>query len=148
MLQSVGGFPLGMRIGEDQWLWVRLMQSGAKFCFSPMSLVRYSRTASNRSAAIYRTEQSEHSIAELYNPDGDRLTNEYVARIGIGKAITQSVKGGSEDASEALRAFAYTRHNRRQLRRLRLLNALPKWLRAPIDNLYRAAAWIVKKRGL
>lgn len=147
-LEEIGGFPEGMRIGEDQWVWVRLQQQGGTFCFSPMSLVRYARTASNRSASIYRKEQSSHTIAELYDATQSDTLNEYVARIGIGKAITQSVKGGSEDASEALRAFAYTRHNRRQLRRLRLLNALPKWLRAPIDNLYRAAAWIVKKRGL
>ena len=147
-LQAVGGFPVGMRMGEDQWVWVRLMQSGAKFCFSPMSLVRYSRTASNRSAAIYRTEQSEHSIAELYNPDGDRLTNEYIARIGIGKAITQSVRGGTEDAAKAISDFSYTELNRRQLTRLRITNALPKMLRGVVDGFYRTAAWIIKKRGL
>ena len=147
-LQAVGGFPVGMRMGEDQWVWVRLMQSGAKFCFSPMSLVRYSRTASNRSAAIYRTEQSEHSIAELYNPEGDRLTNEYIARIGIGKAITQSVRGGTEDAAKAIRDFGYTELNRRQLTRLRITNALPKMLRGVVDGFYRTAAWIITKRGL
>ena len=147
-LQAIGGFPAGMRMGEDQWVWVRLMQHGAKFCFSPMSLVRYSRTASNRSAAIYRSEQSEHSIAELYNPDGDRLTNEYVARIGIGKAITQSVRGGTEDAARAIHDFSYTELNRRQLMRLRITNALPRALRGVVDSIYRTAAWIITKRGL
>ena len=147
-LQAIGGFPVGMRMGEDQWVWVRLMQSGAKFCFSPMSLVRYSRTASNRSASIYRTEQSEHSIIELYNPEGDRLTNEYIARIGIGKAITQSVRGGTEDAASAIRNFGYTELNRRQLMRLRITNALPRALRGIVDGIYRTAAWIITKRGL
>lgn len=147
-LLSSGGFPEGMRIGEDQWLWVRLMQRGAQFCFSPMSLVRYSRSASNRSAAIYRREQSEHTIAELVDPQGNAVVNEYVARIGIGKAITQSVRGGTEDAAEAIRAFAYTQRNRRQLRRLKVLNALPKWLRGTVDGAYASVAWIVKKRGL
>ena len=147
-LINCGGFPEGMRIGEDQWLWVKLMQQGAQFCFSPMSLVRYSRTATNRSASIYRSEQSEHTIAELYNTKNDSLLNEYIARIGIGKAITQSIKGGTEDAAKAIEAFAYTTRNRRQLRRLRLLNALPKWLRGPADSLYSGMAWIMKKRGL
>ena len=147
-LQAIGGFPVGMRMGEDQWVWVRLMQSGAKLCFSPMSLVRYSRTASNRSASIYRTEQSEHSIIELYNPEGDRLTNEYIARIGIGKAITQSVRGGTEDAARAIRDFGYTELNRRQLMRLRITNALPRALRGIVDGIYRTAAWIITKRGL
>ena len=147
-LQTVGGFPVSMRMGEDQWVWVRLMQHGAKFCFSPMSLVRYSRTASNRSAAIYRSEQSKHSISELYNPEGDRLTNEYVARIGIGKAITQSVRGGTQDATRAIHDFGYTELNRRQFMRLRITNALPRALRGVVDGIYRTAAWIITKRGL
>ena len=148
MLLEVGGFPEGMRIGEDQWLWVRMVQCGARFCFSPMRLVRYSRTASNRSASIYRAEHSEHSIEELYNPEQSETLNEYIARIGIGKAITQSLRGGRSDASHAAKVFAYTRRSRRQLRRLKLLNALPMSLRALVDGLYSGLAWVIKRRGL
>lgn len=148
MLLEVGGFPEGMRIGEDQWLWVRMVQCGARFCFSPMRLVRYSRTASNRSASIYRAEHSEHSIEELYNPEQSESLNEYIARIGIGKAITQSLRGGSCDARRAAEVFAYTRRSRRQLRRLKLLNALPMSLRALVDGLYSGLAWVIKRRGL
>ena len=143
-----GSFPEGMRIGEDQWLWVRMVQQGAKFCFSPMSLVRYSRTASNRSASIYRAEQSAHTIEELYNPAGDSTLNEYVARIAIGKAITQSVRGGTEDARRAAKVFAFTTRSRRQLRRLRILNALPKALRPVVDGLYALLAWTISRKGL
>ena len=148
MLLEVGGFPEGMRIGEDQWLWVRMVQCGARFCFSPMRLVRYSRTASNRSASIYRAEHSEHSIEELYNPEQSESLNEYIARIGIGKAITQSLRGGRSDADHAAEVFAYTRRSRRQLRRLKLLNALPMSLRALVDGLYSGLAWVIKRRGL
>ena len=143
-----GGFPVGMRIGEDQWLWVRMMQHGAKFCFSPMSLVRYSRTASNRSASIYRAEQSAHSIEELYNPTADSAVNEYIARIALGKAITQSVRGGTDDARRAAKVFAYTTRSRRQLRRLRILNALPKALRPMADGIYSLLAWTISRKGL
>ena len=143
-----GGFPEGMRIGEDQWLWVKMVQQGAKFCFSPMSLVRYSRTASNRSASIYRREQSAHTIEELYNPDGNSTLNEYVARIAIGKAITQSVRGGTDDARRAAKVFAYTTRSRRQLRRLRILNALPKALRPMADGLYSFLSWAISRKGL
>lgn len=145
---GVGGFPEGMRIGEDQWLWMRMVQRGARFCFSPMVLVRYSRTASNRSASIYRAEQSLHSIDELYDESQDMTLNEYVARIGIGKAITQSLRGGTEDARRAADKFSYTRRSRRQLRRLKMLNALPRALRPMVDGLYAALAWLIKKRGL
>lgn len=145
---ACGGFPEGMRIGEDQWLWVRLRQRGSRFVFSPMRLVRYSKEASNRSAAIYRSEQSVHSIAELYSPEQEAVVNEYVARIGIGKAITQSVRGGTQDARRAIEAFGYTTHSRRALRRLKMLNALPCSLRPVVDGLYSALAWMVKRRGL
>ncbi len=148
VLLSIGGFPEGMRIGEDQWLWVRMMQQGAKFCFSPMSLVRYSRTASNRSASIYRAELSEHSIAELRNASNSPTLNEYIARIAIGKAITQSLRGGTADAAEVIATFSDTELNLRQLRRLKLLNAMPLWLRPTLDRLYSSLAWTIKRRGL
>ncbi len=148
MVLKCGGFPDGMRIGEDQWLWARMMQQGAKFVFSPMALVRYSLAASNRSATIYRSEESAHSIAELYNPKQDNTLNEYIARIGLGKAITQSVRGGTEDAKEAIRAFGYTKLSKRQLLRLKLLNALPASLRPAIDGLYATLAWVIKRKGL
>lgn len=145
---QAGGFPEGMRLGEDQWLWARMMQCGMRFVFSPMSLVGYSRSASNRSATIYRSEQSLHSIDELLSEDNSLILNEYIARIALGKAITQSVRGGSDDARKAASRYAFTRRSRRQLRRLRLLNALPKMLRPTVDSLYRAAAWTLKRRGL
>lgn len=148
VILECGGFPDGMRIGEDQWLWTRMMQQGAKFAFSPMALVRYSLAASNRSATIYRSEESAHSIAELYDPKQDNTLNEYIARIGLGKAITQSVRGGTEDAKEAIRAFGYTKLSKRQLLRLKLLNALPASLRPMLNGLYASLAWILKRRGL
>lgn len=143
-----GGFPEGMRIGEDQWLWVRMMQRGCRFAFSPMSLVRYSREASNRSAAIYRSEHTQYSLEELYDPKQDDILNEYIARVAIGKAITQSVRGGTEDARRAIDKFSYTRLSRRQLCRLRLLNKLPASLRPYLDGLYSLLAWLIKRRGL
>lgn len=147
-LLAVGGFPEGMRIGEDQWLWIRLVQEGVKFCFSTMSLVRYSRSADNRSAAIYRGEETPHSIAELYRPTNSDTLNEYIARVGIGKAITQSVRGGTEDARRAIADFSYSERNRRRLRYLRLINALPRALRPAIDALYGGLAWLITRRGL
>ena len=147
-VQRCGGFPEGMRIGEDQWLWVRMIQQKAEFAYSPMSLVRYSRTASNRSASIYRAEECIDTIAELYNPKQEEALNEYIARIGIGKAITQSVRGGTEDAEKAIQAFGYTKLSKRQLMRLKLLNRLPLWLRPTINGLYATLAWAIKRRGL
>jgi glycosyltransferase involved in cell wall biosynthesis len=147
-VMECGGFPEGMRIGEDQWLWVRMMQRGCRFAFSPMSLVRYSREASNRSATIYRSEQTQYSLDMLYDPLQSEVLNEYIARIAIGKAITQSVRGGTEDARRVAERFSYTRLSRRQLRRLRILNALPVALRPVADGLYSSLAWLIRHKGL
>lgn len=143
-----GGFPEGMHMGEDQWLWVRILQGGGRFCFSPMPLVRYSRDASNRSASIWRAEHGEHSIEELYDPSQSDDINEYVARIGIGKALILSVRGADAEARRAADFFSYTRRNRRQLRRLGILNAMPAWLRRSVDAAYRGAAWLLLRKGL
>jgi hypothetical protein len=147
-VMECGGFPEGMRIGEDQWLWVRMMQRGCRFAFSPMSLVRYSREASNRSATIYRSEQTQYSLDMLYDPLQSEVLNEYIARIAIGKAITQSVRGGTDDARRVAERFSYTRLSRRQLRRLRILNALPVALRPVADGLYSSLAWLIRRKGL
>ena len=121
---SLGGFPEGMRMGEDQYLWTKLART-SPVCFSPARLVRYSKAASNRSAAIYRPEQTRFSFEDLYEPAARDSSNEYVARAALGKALVVSAKGGTAEAARAAKFFAYTRHDRRTLRKLRILNALP-----------------------
>ena len=83
---SLGGFPEGMRLGEDQYLWTKLART-SPVCFSPARLVRYSKAASNRSAAIYRPEQTRFSFEDLYEPAARDSSNEYVARAALGKAL-------------------------------------------------------------
>lgn len=122
---SLGGFPEGMRMGEDQYLWTKLART-SPVCFSPARLVRYSKAASNRSAAIYRPEQTRFSFEDLYEPAARDSSNEYVARAALGKALVVSAKGGTAEAARAAKFFAYTRHDRRTLRKLRILNALPR----------------------
>ena len=82
---SLGGFPEGMRMGEDQYLWTKLART-SPVCFSPARLVRYSKAASNRSAAIYRPEQTRFSFEDLYEPAARDSSNEYVARAALGSA--------------------------------------------------------------
>lgn len=144
---AAGGFPEGMRMGEDQYMWTKIARAG-KVCFSPRVCVNYSRSASNRSAASFRAEHTVYSFEDLYDPAADDSSNEYVARAALGKAIVCSVKGGTEEARRAARFFAYTRRNRRLLHRLRLLNALPPLLRPWADNAYNALAWLLAKKGL
>lgn len=143
----LGGFPEGMRMGEDQFLWT-LMARSAPVCFSPAPLAVYSRTASNRSASIYRPEQCAHTLEELCDPSASDDSNEYVARAALGKALIVSSHGGTAEAARTLAAFGWTRRNRRTLRKLRLLNRLPAGWRRPLLNLYNRLAWLLARKGL
>jgi glycosyltransferase involved in cell wall biosynthesis len=144
---DLGGFPEGMRMGEDQYLWTKIARS-AKVCISPTPLIDYSRSGENRSATIYRPEQSIHSLEDLYDPTSTDLSNEYLARVALGKALVQSIKGGTEEARRAVNFFGYTRLHRRALRKVRLLNALPLGWRAAALNIYNRLAWLIARKGL
>ena len=136
-----------MRMGEDQYLWTKLART-SPVCFSPARLVRYSKAASNRSAAIYRPEQTRFSFEDLYEPAARDSSNEYVARAALGKALVVSAKGGTAETARAAKFFAYTRHDRRTLRKLRILNALPVRWRGPLLAAYNRLAWAIARKGM
>lgn len=129
VFQELGGFPEGMKIGEDLYFWIRLA-SRYRICFTPENLVLYSRTASNRSAGIYTPERTVYSFEDLYCPQEENsFRNEYIARCAIGKALTLSAKGDTAFGLCTERFFAYTRMYRRGWWKLRLLNRIPPRLR-------------------
>ncbi len=147
LFDEVGGFPPGMKIGEDLYLWIEIARR-RPVCFSPERLVEYSKTAANRSAAIYTPEQTDFSFERLYDPAAPVEEREFIARAALGKALVLSAKGGTEEAARAVRTFSFTRTYRRTLRKVRILNALPVAWRAPLLDLYNRLAWLLAKKGL
>ncbi|MDE7304987.1 MAG: glycosyltransferase family 2 protein [Alistipes sp.] len=147
VFDEVGGFPPGMKIGEDLYLWVKIARRWP-VCFSPARLVCYSKTAANRSAAIYTPERTDFSFEQLYDPAAPEQEREFIARAALGKALIISAKGGTEEAARAIRTFAFTRIYRRTLRKVRVLNALPVAWRTPVLNFYNRLAWLLAKKGL
>lgn len=147
VFNTVGGFPDGMKIAEDLYMWTKIARR-FPVCFSPERLVRYSRIASNRSSAIYTPERTGHSLEELYDPSCSQVSNEFVARAALGKALIISTKGGTKEAARTAHFFAWTRLNRRTLRKVRILNSLPASWRPPLIGLYNALAWRIAKKGL
>lgn len=144
---AAGGFPEGMRMGEDQYLWVKMARLGA-VCFSPKPTAVYSKAADNRSKSIWRPESCAHSFSELLSGASSDAEREYIARVALGKALVQSVKGGTAEAAEAARTFGFTQTNRRALRKLRTVNALPVSWRGPLVDVYNFLAWKIAKKGL
>ena len=147
VFDAVGGFPDGMKLGEDQWMWIRIADR-YPVCFSPARLAIYAREASNRSASIYTPERTAHSFESLYDPAGPADRNEFIARVALARALTISVKGGTAEAARAARFFAYTKVYRRTLHKVRALNALPVGWRRPLLGLYDRLAWLLAKKGL
>ncbi len=147
LFEDVGGFPLGMKIGEDLHLWIRIARK-YDVAFSPVPLVRYSKTAANRSAAIYTPERTEHSFEELLPEASGDSEREFIARAALGKALIISAKGGTSEARRAARTFGYTRTYRTTLWKVRILNLLPAAWRTPLLNAYNALAWRIARKGL
>ncbi len=147
VFDDVGGFPEGMKMGGDLYMWIKIARR-YRVCFSPTRLCRYSRVASNRSAAVYTPEQTAYSFETLYDPAAPDEEREFIARAALGKALVLSAKGGTEDAARAIRTFGYTKTYRRTLRKVQVLNRLPVSWRTPVLNLYNAIAWRLAKKGL
>lgn len=147
VIDRVGGFPEGMKLGGDQYMWIKIARL-YKVCFSPRRLADYSKVASNRSSAIYTPERTPYSFEQLYDASASETSNEFVARAALGKALVISSKGGTVDAAKTAHFFAYTKRSRRTLFKLRVLNSLPATWRTPLLNFYNALAWTISKKGL
>lgn len=145
VVARVGGFPEGMRLGGDQYMWTKVALD-AEVVFTPERLAVIHASASNRSAAIYTPETTSYSFIDLYS-SGNTALNEYIARAGLGKAITATVKGGTEEGRRAERDFAYNRRSRRLWWRLWLLNRLPCAWRPALNGFYNRMAWRFVKKG-
>ncbi len=144
---QLGGFPEGMRMGEDQYLWTQIARH-APICFSPRREAIYSRTASNRSVTLWQPERCQTSLEALYDLSASATSNEYVARVALGKGLLVSSRGGSQEARHTLETFRFTRRNRLAWWKLRLLNALPVAWRAPLLAGYNRLAWLLARKGL
>ena len=147
VIDTVGGFPEGMKMAGDLYMWIKIARR-YRVCYSPERLARYSKVASNRSATSYTPERTAYSFEELYDPAAPEEEREFIARAALGKALIQSVKGGTEEARRAARVFGWTKVYRRTLRKVRLLNLLPVRWRGPLLDLYNAVAWRLARKGL
>ena len=151
-VEQLGGFPEGMKMGGDQWMWIKLA-SHYGVCFSPRALCDYSMVASNRSGAIYTPEVTKYTLEEMLDkPYPSREENfwrgEFVAKCAIGKALTLTAKGDTEFGRRVVRNFGYTKHYRRGLTKLRLLLLVPRRLRPRVHAFYNRMAWRLAHKGL
>lgn len=123
VFERLGGFPEGMKLGEDQYVWTKIART-YPVCYSPQRFSEFNLMAQNRSAQNYKMERTPYSFWEFYDP-GTPDCNEYIARCEIGKALVHSVYGYTDAALEVERRYSYNRHYRLGWWKLRILNRLP-----------------------
>ena len=78
----------------------------------------------------------------------ERAISQNLTRELKGIDLVVSAKGGTAEAARAAKFFAYTRHDRRTLRKLRILNALPVRWRGPLLAAYNRLAWAIARKGM
>jgi glycosyltransferase involved in cell wall biosynthesis len=144
-VERVGGFPEGMRLGGDQYMWTKVAIA-YPVAFTPERLAVVHASASNRSATIYTPEKTGYNFLDFFDPSRPEV-NEYAARVALGKAITATVRGGTNEGLRAERDFGYNRFSRRLWWRLWLLNRLPRCIRPLLNGLYSRLAWRFARRG-
>lgn len=152
VVDRLGGFPVGMKMGGDQWMWVKVASHYA-VCYTPYRGCNYSMVASNRSGAIYRPEQTPHSLEELMimeqsDAEQEFWRKEFVAKCAIGKALTLTAKGDADFGRRVAKTYNYTQHYRRGLWRLRVLLAVPRCMRGRVHAAYGWLSWRLAHRGL
>ncbi len=142
---GVGGFPEGMRRGQDLYMWTKVALR-YPVCYSPARLSNYNLVGGGNSRKGYRLEAREYSFMALRR-EGDDDLDEYLARYEIGLGILQSVNGYTARARKVERETAFTRRYRLGWWKLWTLNRLPAWLRGPALEIYKRAAWLISSRG-
>ena len=147
LVLRLGGFPEGMRMGEDQYLWTKIARE-AEVAFFAKPMIIYQKSASNNSSSLYRAEQSKFSLEDLYDESQSVISNEYVARVALGKALVESARGGTMQARRALDFFSYNTMSKRIERKVRMLNSLPCFLRPIIFWVYNTLAWLISGKGM
>ena len=152
VVEELGGFPEGMKMGGDQFMWIKVATRYG-VCFSPEALCLYSMVASNRSSSIYTPEQTPYCLEEflkeaLWDEEQNYWRREFIAKCAIGKALTLTAKGDEEFGRRVVRNFGYTEHYRRGLRKLKVLLALPRCMRSWAHRTYNKLAWLLAHRGL
>lgn len=146
-IDLVGGFPVGMKLAGDQFMWTKIVLAGLKVCYTPQRLMLYSTVAANRSASTYVEEVSDFSISQFYDPENFYL-NEYLAKVDLNKAISIAVRGGVKKSKEAEKFYRYTRCSRLAWWKLWFFNRMPLKVRPTLWWAYSRLAWIIAKKGL
>lgn len=122
--KEVGGFPVGVKAGEDLLMWVKIA-SKYPFAYTPESCSIYHYSEKNNYQRILPDEPDIFfNQLDKCNP----AKNEFLASEAIHRGILHSIYGNKELARSIERNYAFTQQNKRQHEKLKLLNRVPSFL--------------------
>lgn len=147
VFEAVGGFPEGMKIGGDMYMWIKI--AAATRSASRPSRWRTTRR-SHRTARRRATRPNGRAIRSRSFTTRRRLrntTNSWPARHWAKRS--SSAPKAARKRRRARRSFSATpRPTAARCARSGVLNALPRSWRAPLIGLYNSLAWRIARKGL
>jgi len=123
VLKRVGGFPVGMVGGEDEYTWTKIALRNS-LAFTPKILATYNLI---HSSSLWRNGQPDNckeSWFDFYKP-GELYRNEFIAQKAIIAGIRYALGSSKEKSLEIERKTQFSKLSKSSWRYLYLLNRHP-----------------------
>ena len=142
-IQEVGGFPVGMIGGEDEFTWAK-MAINYPVAFTPKVLATYNRNIETSASRSDKIDSCKESWLDLY-AEGEFYRNEFIAKKAIIAGIRYTYNPHQLKSIEIEKRTRYTKLYKCKWLNLYFLNRLPffsvKWINAITPQYKKAKQW-------
>lgn len=123
IFETVGGFDISIRTGEeDVVMWTKI--AGAfKVCYTPKVLSRYYFYEVNMEKRLM-VREPDHYYEMMEK--GNFWKNEYLADLALHRGILESIYGSRLTANQIEVRYGFTQLHRAEMKRLRIYNRVPQ----------------------
>ncbi|MFD2247998.1 glycosyltransferase family 2 protein [Pontibacter ruber] len=123
VFDNVGGFPVGMIGGEDDYTWAKIATK-YNIAFTPKVLAVYKDTCVSHNARLGRIDSCKESWFDLYQ-EGDFYRNEFIARKAIYAGIRYAYSPSRDKSNEIEKQTEFTVLSKKLWWDLYILNRVP-----------------------
>lgn len=123
VFDAVGGFPIGMFGGEDEYTWSKIAIK-YKVAFTPQVLAQYNYVSSVNAMRKGKIDTCKEDWFDLYE-EGDFYRNEFIAKKAIGAGIRYAYGKPQKKSIEIEQRTKYTELSKEDWKYLAYLNRLP-----------------------
>ncbi len=123
VFDEVGGFPVGMIGGEDDYTWAKIAGNHG-VAFTPKALVLVNATSSSLAWRLGKMDYCKESWFDFY-VEGAFYRNEFIAKKAIYAGIRYAYNLHQRKSSEIEKLTQYNILSKKHWRKLYLLNRIP-----------------------